>query len=94
MEAAYNAGQDSLAGFLTAPRAHRGKRERSAARRPTAPAIDWHADEADETGVDGDLEADDAARQDCQPHPVEAEQPGCPNARPGSFASAALPCAG
>jgi hypothetical protein len=68
MEAAYSAGQDRLVEFLQGTRANCGKREKPAVRQASAPAIDWHADEGDET--DGDLEADGALSQDSQPHAV------------------------
>jgi hypothetical protein len=70
MEAAFSAGQDRLAEFLPDLRVHRGERAKPASRQAAAPAIDWHADEADETGVDDDLETDGAADQDRQPRPA------------------------
>jgi hypothetical protein len=57
MEAAYNAGQDRLVEFLPGPRVDR-EEWRPAVRGASAAAIDWHADEADEIGVDDDMEAD------------------------------------
>jgi hypothetical protein len=68
MEAAYSAGQDRLVEFLQRPRANRGKQEKPAVRQASAP--DRHADEADETGMDGGLEADGAPSQDSQPQPM------------------------
>jgi hypothetical protein len=62
MEAAYSAGQDRLVEFLPGPRVDREEWRKPAVRRASAPAIDWHADEADETGVEDDLEADGGAR--------------------------------
>jgi hypothetical protein len=69
-EAAYSAGQDGLVEFLQRPRANRGKQEKPGMLEAAAPDINWHADEADETGMDGDLEADDAPSQDSQLQPV------------------------
>jgi hypothetical protein len=81
MEAAYSAGKDRLVELLQGTPAARRKREKSAVRQASAPAIDWHAKEADETGMDGDLEADGAPSQDSQPHPVmlddRASAPNC-----------------
>jgi hypothetical protein len=56
MEAAYSSGQARLGEFLQRPRANRGKRGKAAVRQASIPATDdFQADEADESGMDGDL---------------------------------------